>query len=101
MMRKYYKMRFKILSIIATILMVVVITSCTHKDSAYDKAKNQIKEGMTYTEVCSIMGNSGTDIGSGAIIYEWKLEKDKRLLVWFSYSADLSGEMTVTEYRIE
>jgi hypothetical protein len=47
------------------------------------------------------MGNSGTDIGSGAIIYEWKLEKDKRLLVWFSYSADLSDEMTVTEYKIE
>ena len=94
-------MRLKTSSIIAVVLTVVVITSCSHQNNLYEKAQTQISEGMTYEEVCAIMGSEGTDIGRGVILYEWKLEKDSRLLVWFSHSTDDTNAITITEYKIE
>lgn len=54
-------------------------------ESTYDEKRFRaelIEVGMTYSEVVSWMGDDGTDIGSGAIWYQWKLSDGKHLNVW-------------------
>ena len=46
-----------------------------------------IKEGMKLSEIVEILGK-GTDVGSGAIIYEWKINDGEYLYVSFDYAAD-------------
>jgi hypothetical protein len=45
----------------------------------------QIVAGKTtYAEVKELIGIDGTDIGSGAIIYEWNVEGGGALRIWFN-----------------
>lgn len=71
-----------------------------------DDLAKQVSAGMTYDEVCSLLGSEGVDIGYGAILYEWDLGNGKKLLAWFSNpkgieDAVLPDELIVTESRIE
>ena len=54
-------------------------------------------KGMTYGEVKQIMGSEGTDVGSGAIIFQWKLDDGKVLNVWLG-SRDIHD--TLDEYYV-
>lgn len=83
-----------------------VISSQSVPDkSDLEKKAEQIVEGATYAEVCSLMGSDGVDIGYGAILYEWDLQNGKRLLVWFYYpdrtETVLPNDMVVHSTRIE
>ena len=42
-----------------------------------------IPKGMTYSQLCLVMGSPGVDIGSGVSLYQWELENGKYLRVWF------------------
>ncbi|MBQ5602412.1 MAG: hypothetical protein IIU77_06295 [Clostridia bacterium] len=50
-------------------------------------AAEDIKEGMKLSEIVEILGK-GTDVGSGAIIYEWKINDEQYLYVWFTHVTD-------------
>ena len=75
------------------ILSVIIVILCVFLGKiayieGFKARASTIKEGMTYTEVVEIMGDEGTDIGSGAIIYEWKITSDTCLYVWFSINRE-------------
>ena len=59
-------------------------------DNLADKEQltaEDIKEGMKLSEIVEILGK-GTDVGSGAIIYEWKINGEQYLYVWFTHVTD-------------
>ena len=59
-------------------------------DNLADKEQltaEDIKEGMKLSEIVEILGK-GTDVGSGAIIYEWKINDEQYLYVWFTHVTD-------------
>ena len=59
--------------------------------------------GMTYGEVKAIMGSEGTEIGSGAIIFQWELDDGRIFRVWLNanHPNDPDDCYVVTGYRIE
>ena len=89
-MKKYKK---NIALFLAFVFIVVMIAGCaaekeetteeTISQTMPETIEEQIKPGQTYSEVCEIIGFDGTDVGYGAILYEWKIEGGDSLLVWF------------------
>lgn len=76
--------------------------------STYDEKRShaeQIEVGMTYSEVVSLMGDDGTDVGFGAIWYQWELSDGKHLNVWldaaFGALPSSIDEYVVTRVTIE
>ncbi len=68
----------------ATTEATTTTTEETISKTAAATIEEQIKPGQTYSEVREIIGFDGKDIGSGAILYEWKIEGGDSLLIWFS-----------------
>ena len=64
-----------------------------------DDVKN-IKEGMSFEEVVSIIGRPKRDIGSGAIIMEWDMESNKTLAINFQNVLDSESIGDLTVYLI-
>ena len=61
-----------------------------------------LREGMTYGELVSKIGEPYGDIGSGAIIYAWELADGQELCVYVSAGmADDRNEWSVTSFQIE
>ena len=50
---------------------------------------NKIKPGMKYSEIIDILGVPGTDVGSGAILYEGQISEEEDLYVWFDGSTSI------------
>ena len=71
----------KIISIITICLLIETAVGCSLGTA--EEIFEKITPGMTYREICDIVGSKGTDKGSGAIIYEWELDNGKTLKVWF------------------
>ncbi len=61
-------------------MMTIAVSSCapTKRDA------EKIVPGMTYEEVCDIMGSEGVEVGFGMIIYVWKLANGKEFSVCFT-----------------
>jgi len=66
--------------------------------------EEQIKPGQTYSEVREIIGFDGTDVGYGAILYEWKTEDGGNLLIWFvkpnTEDAVFPNDLIVQNFRM-
>ena len=61
-----------------------------------------IRKGMTYQEVVELMGNEGTSVGFGLIIYAWDISEDEALYVWFQKGVtDSWDDMTVDSFEIK
>ena len=61
-----------------------------------------IRKGMTYQEVVELMGNEGTSVGFGLIIYAWDISEDEVLYVWFQKGVtDSWDDMTVDSFEIK
>ena len=54
---------------------------------------------MTYREVTEILGATGTDIGSGAVLFEYKLSNGKIAHVWFVDYSD-ANEPSGLDYHV-
>lgn len=57
-----------------------------------DALVEQIKVGMTFSEIVEIIGKPQKDIGSGAWQMEWKLESGDKLVVSFNSTASENNE---------
>lgn len=57
------------------------------KDGVKDALTEQIKVGMTLSEVVDIIGKPQRDIGSGAWLMEWELQSGDKLVVAFNSSS--------------
>ena len=55
----------------------------------------QVVEGMSISEVCSILGNPQRDIGSGTVVFEWKLNSGEELVVSFGLSLELDDWIVI------
>ncbi len=92
---KYFKF------IIPTLLLVAIIGIGFLWLNGNELKNNvsKVTQGMTYTEVVKLLGDKGTDIGSGMIIYEWEIDEDEKVLVWFikETSEDGKEELIVSE----
>ena len=42
-----------------------------------------LRDDMPYDEIVEKLGEPNGDVGSGAIIFEWNLDDEKKLFVWF------------------
>ena len=42
-----------------------------------------LRDDMSYDEIVEKLGEPNGDVGSGAIIFEWNLDDEKKLFVWF------------------
>lgn len=82
-------------------------TSQSNETETEDTASivTKIVPGMTYAEVRALIGSDGTEIGSGAILYEWSFKDGEKLFVWFSNSdstdATIPDNLIVTESDLE
>lgn len=56
---------------------------------------DQVKEGMTYEEVVSLIGKPQRDIGSGSIVLVWEMQGGGELQITFEGSAMEPDGMTV------
>ena len=65
--------------------LVPSLFSCTGKQPVRtaEEVAALIESGMQFDEVVSIVGEGGKDVGSGRVIYEWKMPDGKYLLVSF------------------
>lgn len=98
----------RLIAILISTFILLPFAGCSSdrsgESASIDALAEQIVPGQTYAEVCSLLGREGVDVGSGAIIYEWALEGDQKLLVWFSKpdgESCLPDDLIVTECRIE
>lgn len=67
-----------------------------------EEALSHLREGMTYGELVSKIGEPDGDIGSGAIIYAWELADGQALCVYVSAGrSDDRNEWIVTSFQIE
>ncbi len=65
-------------------------TSSTESNKPVSAALvDQIVLGKTYEQVCDILGSEGTDVGSGAILYQWPLDNGKYLHIHFNSHDDV------------
>jgi len=80
----------------------VMLASCSFH--TVDSLAENITIGQTYSEVCSVLGNEGTDIGFGEILYEWDFSDRGNIWVWFSepQKPDFHApdELVVREFRV-
>lgn len=98
-------------SITISILIFLVSVSLISCNSAYasdldlstetslvdSKLMGQITEGMTYKEVTEILGTTGTDVGYGAIIFEYHLSDGKTARIWLQ----TDGSNDLNNYYVE
>ena len=98
-------------SITISILIFLVSVSLISCNSAYasdldlstetslvdSKLMGQITEGMTYKEVTEILGTTGTDVGYGAIIFEYHLSDGKTARIWLQKD----GSNDVNNYCVD
>ena len=82
-------------------MLLLLPVGCSDPDELTGDARElaeQISPGMTYDEVCTLLGGEGKDIGSGAIIYEWTFKDQGRILAWFNH---IDEQMIVSSCRFE
>ena len=77
--------------------LVPSLFSCTGKQPVRtaEEVAAQIEIGMQFDEVVSIVGEDGKDVGSGMVIYEWKMPDGKYLRVSFEGPAE---RQTIHDY---
>ena len=71
-------------------LLTLVVCSCSNTKSAHtaNEVAKQIVNGMTYEDVCGIVGTDGVDVGSGTVVMEWKFSDHDYLQVCFDCPTD-------------
>ena len=98
-------------SIIISIFIFILSISFISCDNVYEsdletsaetylvdiKLAEQITEGMTYKEVTEILGTTGTDVGYGAIIFEYHLSDGKTARIWLQ----TDGSNDLNNYYVE
>ena len=52
------------------------------KKGSLKSRAEQVTIGMTYKEVCELLGSEGKNVGSGMPIYCWKISLKQNLYVW-------------------
>jgi len=77
-------MKKTLCTILIISMFIIAISSCA---PTANNAK-KVTPGMTYLEVCEIMGGEGVDVGSGYIIYEWELLNGKVFSVAFAKNSN-------------
>ena len=98
-------MKKTIIKLICAILILTVLSltlfSCRNSmDNEFSIEK--IEKGMTYQEVVELMGNEGTSVGFGLIIYAWDISEDEALYVWFQKGVtDSWDDMTVDSFVVK
>jgi hypothetical protein len=79
------------------VLNSLTITSIAKSDPIAPELMEQISEGMTYKEVTEILGTTGTDVGYGAIIFEYHLSNGKTARIWLQKD----GSNDVNNYCVD
>ncbi len=96
-------MKRRILIVVLCIALVAIFLCGFYIGSQIrlQKRAEQVKVGMTYQEVCDLLGSKGESIGSGMPIYRWKIGLDQDLLIWLR-DADTGSfdDWTVISYDI-
>lgn len=80
-----------------SLLSSLTISSLAPNDTVDPTLIEQITEGMTYKEVTEILGTTGTQVGSGAIIFEYHLSDGKTARIWLQ----TDGSNDLNNYCVE
>ena len=75
--------------------------TASSSDLVDPKLIDQISKGMTYREVTEILGATGTDIGSGAVLFEYKLSNGKVAHIWFVNYIDVNEPSGLDDYVVD
>ena len=87
--------------------LAVFISSCNNSDNI-EKADaisptliENITAGMSYQEVTDVLGTTGTDVGSGAIIFEYQLSDGRVAYIWFQSNGGAIEDMLVSSIEVK
>ncbi len=90
----------KIKVFVLSLLLLLFAVGCNDSRIMNNDLIANIAIGQTYSQVVAIMGEYGTDVGCGAIIYEWALSDGNVLRVYFENTSNIEEEYSVSEYTI-
>ena len=90
--------RFIILSSTQANKINSILERCLSGKKATLENAQRIVEGMTYEQVCEILGDEGFNVGWGFVIYEFDLENSQVIKVWFTQQNE---KLIVTKAEIE
>ena len=68
-----------------SLVLIFALSACANRIKA---KSSEIQVGMTYEEIVEILGEEGTDVGSGFTIYEWDCGNGEALHIWFNVATD-------------
>ncbi len=78
-----------------SVLLLFALSACGNQ---IKEKSDEIQVGMTYEEVVALLGEKGTEVGSGFTIFEWDCGNGEALHIWFH--VDSNDALIVESFEI-